>query len=663
MHGQPDMFLMQPDALRASMLQPPPGRTQPPLNQKLGMGAMGGPPPHMQAGGGIAPTGLPAFGVNPQSSMWQGFAAQGMAPPQAVQLPQQAQRALDPPKAPFYQQFAPPARAAVEAELPGRSGGAGAGGRRAQAGIGAPPVGGMQFPWVGDRNNIPGAGGAGINGKPPRGGPQQNQMMQKPLQQKRDNQQPGSQQQRDQKRKGGPRPGGGQGNNSGPGGNSNPQRPGPVRHGGNGKKGAAPDAVKAALRTMEVRAGNFKSTLNELVMKISGRPLAAGDVIYAVKAGLPREFQASVKAAAIDENRLFEGTLQARKRDAEQSAAEAVLQHYIDTQREKGEHIKLVKVAAPTNVVVPVTRDDQSNSDDKDPRNFKSALNEIITKVVRRPMTASDVVYNTQQFGQSQYVSSVKIVALEGDMEFAGESRPRRKTAEQSAAEKAVEKLAEELESGGENLVPSLAATEAATLAAAAAQACQSLPQSLPPGSVSIETAAAIHAATVAATVSLAGQGDTVGTVSVDAVSQGNYKSVLNELVMKAIARPLSKGDVTYHTRGLEGGFFVSSVEVSVIEGGSQFQGEVTSTKKDAEQTAAKVAFAHYQEKAAQGLLTLKEDEDDDAAAGANASAASNGEVRINIAPSSALPRPVGPVVQGESLVPDGATTTASDFL
>jgi len=354
--------------------------------------------------------------------------------------------------------------------------------------------------------------------------------------------------------------GGCKGGGGGGGGNRGRQGPGGFGAAGGGAAPSAPvprapnqaktwessgyNELHSLVENIEARGGNYKSSLNELVMKLSGHPLTTGDVVYTVKSSPPKWFKAVVKVMAIDRTRDFEGDSKARKRDAEQSAAQQALAYYLgklrgDSDTSTAQPISLGEKTGLGDGLLPACEQDLT-------QNFKSVLNEIVTKVLRRPMTAQDVVYTTEPRQDGLFVSSVKVLAIEGQCSFSGGAKTRKKDAEQSAAEKA-------------------------------AQHFQSLPWSSPP-----KPAIQADAGKVGGIGGLEG-------------SQPNYKSLLNELVMRATARPLVKGDVIYNSVGVTGGGFLSTVEVPALGAGITLEGETKTTKKESEQTSAKAALERFE--------------------------------------------------------------------
>jgi len=177
----------------------------------------------------------------------------------------------------------------------------------------------------------------------------------------------------------------------------------------------------------QAKSGNFKSALNELVMKITSRPLTSSDILYTVQTPNPGQFQATAKVVAVDDSQEFEGVPCVRKRDAEQSAAQKALHHYL---------AKLQGVSADVGQLPSAGASDITN--------FKSILNELMMRVTCRPLCASDVVYAVRLYGVGQFQATVKVKSVDGDLEFVGELCPRKKAAEQSAARAALEHISQQ---------------------------------------------------------------------------------------------------------------------------------------------------------------------------------------------------------------------------
>lgn len=341
-----------------------------------------------------------------------------------------------------------------------------------------------------------------------------------------------------------------------------------------------------------VRGENFKSALNELVMKISGRPLTAVDVVYRLLPSQPRQFKSAVKVLAIDANLDFEGFLRSGKREAEQSAARTALAHYLGRLTGGGADAEAARLAVAGG----------GGDEDQAARgNYKSELNEIVTKAMRRPITNQDVVYDTRPCSSGRtFVSTATIYVAVGPgtdvVKFTGEEFARKKDAEQSAARMAVTHFME---------VP-LVIDETRLRALR----------------LDVEPASS-------------------GNVA-DHVAGGNFKSALNQLIMKAMGRALVKDDVTYTAQLQPSGLFLVQVQVPVLDPDATVAGEPRSTKKQAEQAAAQTALAHFHSAV---VAAIAERAGQPAKSGAAIPPVVTSSRRVVIAPPEAVPQAPGPVL------------------
>eukprot|EP00746_Dinoflagellata_sp_MGD_P087415 gnl/MRDRNA2_/MRDRNA2_34674_c0_seq1.p1 gnl/MRDRNA2_/MRDRNA2_34674_c0~~gnl/MRDRNA2_/MRDRNA2_34674_c0_seq1.p1 ORF type:complete len:392 (+),score=101.12 gnl/MRDRNA2_/MRDRNA2_34674_c0_seq1:119-1177(+) len=182
--------------------------------------------------------------------------------------------------------------------------------------------------------------------------------------------------------------------------------------------------------------------------------------------------------------------------------------------------------------------------------NYKSILNELAMRACGRPLTKTDVIFTERApLGQAggQFVMSVKVPSLDNTHDFQGDAFALKKDAEQSAARKALEYFQ------GQELPP--------YTGSANAQAQN--PAATPGGGNNSES--------------------------------GNYKSALNELVMRYLNRPLTPEDITFVPRPTAGqGQFCMAVIVSAIDAARQFEGVTQPRKRDAEQSAAKAALTFF---------------------------------------------------------------------
>lgn len=316
---------------------------------------------------------------------------------------------------------------------------------------------------------------------------------------------------------------------------------------------------------------NFKSTLNELVMKAIGRPTTPQDVLYSVIILLAsNKFQATVCVAAIDPGMEFEGEPRTRKKDAEQSAAQAALRHSLSYFPSAGklatataaeaeradmptastasslEGAQSAATVPPLEGTVPpprrITASPAAPSHgcaDGRAGNYKSMLNELVMKLISRPLAAGDVMYNVNANVAGQFLASVHLVALGGSgrpVDFDGIPCTRKRDAEQSAAQAALAALR---------------------------------------GDSSLEVISE-------------------DVVDVPGLHKSNFKSALNELVMTVTGRPLCSTDVVYSVRSTATGHFQATVKVAAIDDSDVFSGDPRVRKKEAEQSAASAAHEHF---------------------------------------------------------------------
>lgn len=358
--------------------------------------------------------------------------------------------------------------------------------------------------------------------------------------------------------------------------------------------------VRAASLATETAAAlsqqNFKSALNELIMKAVARPTTPEDVVYCVTATGMARFQATVKVVALDADLEFEGSVCRRKKDAEQSAARAAMYHYMLHTDELA--MARSEACATRRRVGAQKNDEEASADDETNRaegtsatsgvvagsgprcrlatspmnlsarallcnggivarteatggNFKSSLNEVVMKLCGTPLRPGDVTYEVQTLELGDYQATVKVAIKDERHEFQGEVRERRRDAEQSCAREAVVQLVESMKTGrgfGDGL-------------------------------------------------GLAMEGGWVADASPDQAIT-NYKSVLNELTMRVANRPLNADDIVYTSRAIGAGQFQASVKASAIDDEIEFQGEVRARKRDAEQSAAFAALEHFSHEA-----------------------------------------------------------------
>mmetsp|Transcript_104770 Transcript_104770/g.163300 ORF Transcript_104770/g.163300 Transcript_104770/m.163300 type:complete len:675 (+) Transcript_104770:85-2109(+) len=309
-------------------------------------------------------------------------------------------------------------------------------------------------------------------------------------------------------------------------------------------------APSGNLPVIDAKNGNHKSALNEFVMKLAGRPLASGDITYAVRQIRPGSFQATARIPVIDDME-FAAAPRTRKRDAEQCAAQIALLYY---------QAKFPGGAMAT-VQDSTDADGQSN-------NFKSALNELAMRAAARPLGDNDIVYIVRAVSTGHFQAIVKPLVIDPNLQFQGEVCTRKKDAEQKAACEALEHF-----------------------------------RTSPPPHRLVGQSPAPPTPKI-------GLGGTAGdgatrfdTAILASTDVQNYKSALNELVMRVSGRPLTKDDIAYLSRPSGNQQFITSVKVMTLDTERDFEGQPRSRKRDAEQQAAKAALEHFQSQPGQGRV------------------------------------------------------------
>jgi len=187
----------------------------------------------------------------------------------------------------------------------------------------------------------------------------------------------------------------------------------------------------------------------------------------------------------------------------------------------------------------------------------KTELNHFLQKHCKRPVTKTDIVYQVNKFGPTQFQAIVTIACL-NSQEYASEVLPDQKAAEKSAAEQA------------------LAAN--ADLVAEA----MSLPNEK-------KRKAAAPMMTFAERAAKKAKAEEAG-VDNPAVTP---KTTLNSLCMKIAKRFLHKGETVYETNKVAGQY-QATVTLSCLPGDwgqRAWAGHLSATKQKAEQSAAEEAL------------------------------------------------------------------------
>merc|ERR1719253_937664 len=175
-----------------------------------------------------------------------------------------------------------------------------------------------------------------------------------------------------------------------------------------------------------------KSELNELVMKALARSVTNQDIIYTVKSAQP--FKVSVEVPELAASMLFEGDFAVRKKAAEQSAASKALEHFQTKPTAKSAGADGTAPAIAGSLAASGTA---SSTTQAKGGNHKSALNELVMKLVGRPLSNTDIIYTVKSARPGQYQATAKIPVID-EMEFAAAPRPRKRDAEQCAAQMAL---------------------------------------------------------------------------------------------------------------------------------------------------------------------------------------------------------------------------------
>lgn len=299
---------------------------------------------------------------------------------------------------------------------------------------------------------------------------------------------------------------------------------------------------------------NHKSALNEFIMKLAGKPLASGDIVYTTRSDTPGLYQATCTIPIMDDMQ-FQAAPRNRKRDAEQMAAQMALLYY---QTKYPNKIGSLTAEGGIQIMAADRADGKESSS-----NFKSALNELAMRAAGRPLVTGDLNYSVRAIGPGKFQATVKPSVIDAALEFTGDITTRKKDAEQSASAKALEHFSK------------CAPTVASPLA----------PR--PVGNLA-STGLSAFAPTLAST------------------DVGNFKSALNELVMRSCGRPLAKNDISYTPRETQNpGTFIAAVKVLALDPEQSFEGESRTRKKDAQQTAAKAALLHFQSLASKSISAV----------------------------------------------------------
>lgn len=189
-----------------------------------------------------------------------------------------------------------------------------------------------------------------------------------------------------------------------------------------------------------------KTKLNQFCQRKCKSIITKNDVIYTTEhvsdlMGAPG-YQSSVTLNCL-EGISFAGAVCSDKKSAEKSAASEALTHYAD-------EIDLLACMPSTKKrkTAAAAGDDSLGGDSlsKEPSAFagtgcdspKSQLNQALSKLLRKPLSKTDVVYETEKIEGVGYQSTIKLPCLPGEwgdsMSWAGEAFAKKTDAEHSAA-------------------------------------------------------------------------------------------------------------------------------------------------------------------------------------------------------------------------------------
>eukprot|EP00746_Dinoflagellata_sp_MGD_P000552 gnl/MRDRNA2_/MRDRNA2_100993_c0_seq1.p1 gnl/MRDRNA2_/MRDRNA2_100993_c0~~gnl/MRDRNA2_/MRDRNA2_100993_c0_seq1.p1 ORF type:complete len:388 (-),score=98.73 gnl/MRDRNA2_/MRDRNA2_100993_c0_seq1:196-1359(-) len=192
----------------------------------------------------------------------------------------------------------------------------------------------------------------------------------------------------------------------------------------------------------------------------------------------------------------------------------------------------------------------------------KTQVNQFCQKKLGRQVTKTDITYSTQKHGNS-YQATVSLPCL-GGVAFVGELVGTAKGAESAAAAQVLTHYAAEI------------------------QALANMPKEK-------KATGTKRPASAMGGVGIAGPSDKVQKIDGDQTPSGPVppKKEVNEICMKICRRMLTKGEITYNSGKVAGGF-QSTLQLSCLPGvygQNLFTGTVCSNKKDAEVSVATIAI------------------------------------------------------------------------
>jgi len=181
-----------------------------------------------------------------------------------------------------------------------------------------------------------------------------------------------------------------------------------------------------------------KSKLNQFCQKKCRTLITKNDVVYTVENttnenGL-KAFQATVTLACLD-SISFAGQICNDKKTAEKSAAQEALNHYADDTATFEPPAKKQKTVA-AGVVGAVAAPANTSG--------KSMLNMMLAKILKKPLSKTDVTYESEQIQGVGFQVTVQLPCLPDEWSsksWSGEAAPKKSDAEHSAAAAACEDL------------------------------------------------------------------------------------------------------------------------------------------------------------------------------------------------------------------------------
>lgn len=204
-----------------------------------------------------------------------------------------------------------------------------------------------------------------------------------------------------------------------------------------------------------------------------------------------------------------------------------------------------------------------------DGQDAKSALVQFLQRYTRKPIAKDDVVYTTQRYATG-FQSVVNLPCLQ-NQEFAGAVADSAKNAEKEAAGEALKAFAQQLEGAWPLAAPKSKNNKKRKATAA-------------PDPFASFNADPSKLAKV-------GEDGTPAAASAPVENAANSaKSQLNAACMKILRKVMTKGDLTYETGPVQGGY-QTIVKCSCLGDQHVYAGQVSPLKKDAEQSAAQMAL------------------------------------------------------------------------